>query len=397
MMTNKVLLVDDDSNVLESYKRFHRRKFNIQTAIGGETGLEKIREHGPFAVIVSDLRMPKMDGVGFLANVKQLAPDSVRMLLTGQADLKDAIAVVNEGHIFRFLTKPCNPEVFAKAVQDGIEQYRLITSEKELLNKTLKGSVKLLVDIMSILSPDTISRSIRIRRLASKVAARLDAKDLWKVDVAALLSQIGCVTVPMDILTKKCQGQSLTENENEIFSEHPQVGKDLLANIPRLEEVAEAISYQEKHFDGDGVPNDLRRGKDIPFIARILKVLLDFDELVVTGRSEEAAASELKTRKGWYDPDVLSALQAEILKADEGFVVKEVKAKDVHAGMILADDLKTKTNLLLLPRRHEISETLRICMLNFAQKGNIIEPIKILEKVKVVEGQKIPEPLQHQT
>jgi len=393
-MTNKILFVDDDSNILESYKRFHRRKFNIETAIGGEAGLARIVTHGPFAVIVSDLRMPQIDGVQFLAEAKEIAPDSVRMLLTGQADLKDAIAVVNEGHIFRFLTKPCDPEVFAKALHDGIDQYRLITSEKELLNKTLKGSVKLLVDIMSILSPDTISRSIRIRRLASKVASRLDVKELWKVDVAALLSQIGCVTIPMEILVKKCQGQALSENENEIFIEHPEVGKNLLANIPRLEDVAEAIAYQEKHFDGDGAPNDLRRGKDIPFIARILKILLDFDEIVVTGRSEEEALAELKSRNGWYDPDVLSALQAELLKADEGFVVKEVKAKDVHAGMILADDLKTKTNLLLLPRRHEISETLRICVLNFAQKDNIIEPIKILEKVKVVDGKKIPEPLE---
>jgi response regulator RpfG family c-di-GMP phosphodiesterase len=381
-MTTKILIVDDDANILQSYKRRLRRQFNIEIALGGELGLEIIRAKGPFAVIVSDLRMPGMDGIKFLAQVRKCTPESVRILLTGQADLSDAIAVVNEGHIFRFLTKPCPPEIFAKALKDGIEQYRLLITEKELLDKTLKGSIKLVIDIVSMHSPEVFTRSIRVRNIANKIASRLNLEDLWQVDVAALLSQIGCVTIPGEILKKKCQGQSLSVRENEVFTKHPKVGKDLLANIPRLGEIAEAIAYQEKRFDGGGLPKDFKKGKGIPLIARILKAALDYDEMLTAGKSDKQAIKEMRRHWFWYDPDVLAALEAETLNAKEGFVVREVRAKDVETGMILADDIRTRTNLVLVPKRYEISETFRICILNFAEKGNVAEPIKILDRVE---------------
>ena len=379
-MTRKVLLVDDEPNILASYKRNLRKTFELDTALGGEAGLEYLERRGPYAVVVSDLRMPYMDGVRFLSEVRRRSPESVRILLTGQAEVQDAVQVVNEGQIFRFLTKPCPPDVFRQAVESGFEQYRLVMAERELLNNTLKGSVKVLVDIISILSPDTISRAIRVRSYAGKVARRLGMRDLWQVDVAALLSQIGCVTVPSEIMKKKASGLPLSQKERETFLKHLEVGQALVANIPRLEAVAEAIAYQEKHYDGGGLPFDGKKGKEIPLLARILKVLLDFDDVVLTGKSESQAVEELRRRPGRYDPDVVAALHAELLRADQGYVVAEVSAEQVQVGMILADDLRTRTNLLLLPRRHEISNTVRICILNFAQSGNLVEPIRILKK-----------------
>ncbi|MCG8604769.1 response regulator [bacterium] len=377
----KVLFVDDDRNLLQGYKRQLHKLFPIETASGGNSALIMLEQNGPFAVIVSDMRMPEMDGAAFLTQARVTSPDSVRMMLTGQADMNDAIAAVNEGQLFRFLTKPCSPEVLAKAINDGIDQYKLVIAEKELLNKTLKGTIKLLVDIVSLLSPHTFSRSLRLRSLAVKIANRLHVKDPWQVDVAALLCQIGTVTVPADILEKRVSGQSLTQAEQDIYLKHLQIGKDLLANIPRLETIALAILYQEKRFDGIGPPVDQIQGRNIPLLARILKVVLDYDDSLIIGKSHEDALQILRDQECRYDPDVLAALRAEVMDADEGFVIKDIEAKDIKIGMIVAEDIRTKTNLLLVPKRHEVSQTIRICVLNFAEKGNVREPVRIIESI----------------
>ncbi len=380
----RILLVDDDPNILASYKRYHGRYFALETAQGGAEGLKCMQEKGPYAVVVSDLRMPHMDGIQFLAEARTRAPDTVRIMLTGHADLNAAIQIVNEGYIFRFLTKPCPPEAFAQALRDGLEQYRLVVAERELLNNTLKGSIKVLVDIITMLRPEAMSRAIRIRKYAVRIAARVGIKHLWQMDVAALLSQIGCVMVAPEILKKRAEARVLTAEEQQAFVKHLEIGKALLANIPRLEQVAEGIAYQEKHFDGGGLPPDTRRGKDIPFIARVLKVLLDFDDAVSVGKGDREALEVLRARRGQYDPDVLAALHAELLEADAGYIVKEISASEVTTGMVLAEDLRTRTNLLLLPRRHEISEPLRVAIQNFALNRNLVEPIRILHPVESV-------------
>lgn len=130
-MGNKILFVDDDSNILDAYRRQLKRQFHVDTARGAEEGLKAIADNGPYAVIVSDLRMPGMDGNQFLSRVKDMAPESVRMMLTGFADLKAAMDAINRGHIFRLLTKPCAKEVLAEALSEGIEQYKKNASTEE--------------------------------------------------------------------------------------------------------------------------------------------------------------------------------------------------------------------------------------------------------------------------
>src|SRR5208283_5528581 len=132
-MPAKILFVDDDPDILAGFQRQLRKTFTVETALGGEQGLKAVSEQGPFSVIVSDLRMPGMDGIRFLSCVREAAPDSVRLMLTGNADLQAAIGAVNEGHIFRFLTKPCNPQTLSNAITAGIRQYQLICAERELL------------------------------------------------------------------------------------------------------------------------------------------------------------------------------------------------------------------------------------------------------------------------
>jgi serine phosphatase RsbU (regulator of sigma subunit) len=138
-MKSKVLLVDDDAMVLAGLKRHLRNKFRIETALSGEEGLKRIEENGPYAVIVSDFSMPGMNGIEFLCQVKESDPDTVRMMLTGSADMSTAIQAVNEGSIFQFHPKPCPPDTLGKAIQSGIDAYRKTTTDQTQFKKVQRS------------------------------------------------------------------------------------------------------------------------------------------------------------------------------------------------------------------------------------------------------------------
>jgi FixJ family two-component response regulator len=135
LVSDKILFVDDEASALDGYRRILRQDFSLSTALSGEEGLVTLRSTGPYAVVISDMRMPGMNGSEFLAQARTKSPDSVRMLLTGQADLDSAIDAVNRGNIYRFLTKPCEKESLVEAILSGVAQYNAAVAEKELVRK----------------------------------------------------------------------------------------------------------------------------------------------------------------------------------------------------------------------------------------------------------------------
>ncbi len=135
MIVDKILFVDDEPAVLDGYRRMLHREFEVDTAVGGELGLTTIHENGPYSVVISDMRMPGMNGAEFLFQVRQKSPETVRMLLTGGTDLNAAIDAVNKGNIFRFLTKPCTKETLVEAIHIGLTQYQSVMTEKKLAKK----------------------------------------------------------------------------------------------------------------------------------------------------------------------------------------------------------------------------------------------------------------------
>ncbi len=187
-MADKILCVDDDPNILEGYKRQLRKEFELATAVGPEQGLRMVTEQGPFAVVVSDLQMPGMNGIEFLTQVRTHEPDTVRMLLTGNAELQATIDAINQGQIFRFLTKPCTPEALANALKAGLAQHRLITAERELLEQTLSGSIRVLSEVLALVNPEAFGRSARITRYVESIAENLHVSELWSIKTAAMLS-----------------------------------------------------------------------------------------------------------------------------------------------------------------------------------------------------------------
>jgi len=404
----KVLCVDDDAEMLAAYRVFQpsqqnpgQAAFTLDTVQAPLEALQAVTASGPYAVIISDFQMPGMNGIQFLRQAQQLAPDSVRIMLTGFADLNVAVDALNEAFIFRFLTKPCSQRLFVKTIEAGIKQYRLITAEKELLEKTLAGAVKALTEVLALVNPTAFGRASRVQRLVQQLEAELEVESTWQLEVAALLCQIGCVTVPEDILRKLHLGAKLTKEEADIVANHPQVGHDLIAHIPRLEAIAAIIAHQENRFDGSGRPPHHSVGAEIPLGARILKVALDFDSLASKHLSKVEALERLKTRTGWYDPAIIDALNSVLTKevpwemqevtlchllammdeAQTGTTRGEIRVNNVISdlrGMILAEDVLTENDSLLLSKGHELTPQLLDKLRHYSRQGLIQEPIRVL-------------------
>ena len=380
-MSEKILFIDDDTNLLAAVERNLRLKFNLVTAPGGEAGLAKMAADGPFAVVVADMQMPGMNGVQLLTEVRKRHPETVRLMLTGNADQHTAVEAVNQGHVFQFLTKPCPTEMLALALQAGLKQYRLITAERELLEKTLNGSIKVLADVLSLIDPLSFGRGEALCGYMRAYVNSLNFENSWEFEMAAMLSQIGTVTIPPALIEKSRAGQELTKVEQDILARVPKTGADLLANIPRLESVARIVLYQQKHYDGSGFPVNVVRGEDIPIGARILKVLIDLLELEAQKMPKDAALKLMQQRMGWYDPRVLDATFAcfdiylpDISAKSQG---QPVAVKDLRAGQIVLADIVAENGKTLVMARSRITPVLLVRLANLAKFSPIQEPIYI--------------------
>lgn len=377
-MTQKILFVDDDSNLLAALNRRLRKKFDMEIAIGPEQGLMVLEQVGPFAVVVADMRMPGMDGVTFLRRVRDISPDTVRIMLTGNADMQTAIDAVNEGNIFRFLTKPCPYEVMGVALNAALEQYRLVVAEHELLEKTLMGSIKVLADVLSLASPLAFNRATRIRSYVRHIVRNLQLTKGWQFEIAALLSEIGSITMPTDMLERVYAQAPLSTDEYEMFNTHPRVGSKLLANIPRLESISQMIAAQQKPLNVYPPQEKMNDdAKHIALGAQVLKVVLDFDKLVLSGVPYREALAVLRAKQDEYNTEVVIALES--LKFEEiSEVVKTIFVKDLKTGMIAHQDIEAETGLLLVPKGQEITYPVLERLRNFYRRVGVVEPFRVL-------------------
>ena len=384
-MSGRVLIVDDDSNILAAYTRQLRKQFSLFTAQGGAHALELVKHEGPFAVVVSDMQMPVMNGVELLRRFAQLTPDCVRMMLTGNADQQTAVRAVNDGHIFRFLTKPCPPEALAAAIDAGLAQYALVTAERELLEKTLAGSVKVLVDVLSLVDPEAFSRTRLLRELSGEIAGQLGHQGFWQLDMAAMLSPIGRITLPPEVTAKLRSGHRLDHDEQAMVARVPEISRDLIANIPRLQEVSEIIYYQGKGYDGSGFPEQPIAGPDIPLGARILRLASDLVAACAGQPCSRAAVRALGASAPRYDPAALAAVQALYLGDGDEQTEAEPLVEPVplpvsrlRSGDMLTSNIETQANQLILAAGAELTQALVEKLRNLHKLRHLKEPIYVM-------------------
>lgn len=381
-MSPKVLLVDDDPNILSAYTRLLHRRFVFETALGGEAALALIKSSGPYAVILSDMRMPAMDGIQFLTEVRIRTPESVRIMLTGNADQHTAIQAVNRGNIFRFLTKPCDQELLISSIETGIKQYQLVIAEKELVEGTVRGSIDLLVELLSITDPIAFQQAQRLSLLSQKVARVMEMEADWIVMVASLLAPIGTLTIPSSVMAKARRGDPITPREHETVVRLPEISSKLLDHIPRMEEVSKVILFKTKNFNGSGFPPVRVHGEEIPLGARILRVVSDYLTIMENRSNARLVLEEMRQNLVFYDPRVIKALDLALEVPDE--VVNQGVApsyrathRTVQVGEILVEGVYTKEGQLLYPPRTVVGQSHRERLKNYAELVGLREPFLV--------------------
>jgi FixJ family two-component response regulator len=373
----RVLFVDDEINLLHGFARQFRSKYDVSIAEGGPRGLDAVQNLGPFAVVVSDMKMPEMNGIQFLSRVRDVSPNTVRIMLTGDSDIETAMHAVNEGNIFRFLLKPCRKEMIELAVDAAVEQNALLTAEKELLEKTRKGSVQMLIDVLSLASPFAFSRASRLRDYVCQVVAHLNIKKAWEVEIAALLSQIGWIALPTDLVMKVHTGQTRTTEESRMFKSHPQLGGRIVSLIPRLENVSRVIENQMIPFRETGLTYETIVGDMGILGAQILKACVDLDSLLTNGFTVRLAIAKLKGMEGDYHPTILRAMEKlEIVSAETE--EKVVFVRDLTDSMVLAQDVYTRSGNLLAPKGLKANLSLRIRLENYCVHNEIEKTVYVI-------------------
>jgi len=371
-MSEKILIVDDENNVLEGYRRGLRREFAIETAGSGQQALKLMTESGPYAVVVSDMRMPEMDGIQLLTSVRAKSPDTIRVMLTGNADMATAIDAINQGSIFRFLNKPCSKEAMAKTLTEALLQYRMVTAEKQLLEQTLSGSIQVLTEVLSLVNPAAFSRAERARRYIHHIVVAMKLGNPWQYEVAAMMSQLGCVTLAPETIDAVYRGEKLLSYEQQQYDAHPDVAYDLLSKIPRLEPIAWMIEHQNRPVPdaGDSESPDIRMG------AEILRLILAYERLIHKGTSRTEAVHQLSGQNPKFSPEFFEALVTLDPNAEEGDI-RSCRIDELVPGMIIQEEVRTRDGGLLVSNGHEVTQTLIFKLKNFAARRAIGASVRI--------------------
>ena len=372
----RVLCVDDERSVLDGLSLHLRRRYTVLTAESGPRALELLKVERTVAVIVSDMRMPGMDGATFLCESRRVAPDATRLLLTGQTGTEQAVKAVNEGQIYRFLTKPCPPATLLAAVEGAVEQNRLVTSEKLLLEQTLHGSIKALTDVLALTNPVSFGRATRIKALVSELTTAFNLANSWEAEVAAMLSQLWTITLPPEAVEKLYFGQPLTFEEERMVDRAPQLAEQLLRNIPRLERVSDILAAQSRSRGARAALEHDPAAARLDLISQLLRAATDFDGLDTQGNSASAAIDTMRGRPTRYAPEVLEALAR--IRGGQGPRVgaREVFLSVLCAGMVFVDDVKSRTGTLLVARGFEVTPSFLERVRNLPP-GTVKEPLRV--------------------
>lgn len=383
----RILCVDDEPKILEGLERTLGMDHDVTTALSGAEALAIIQdEQEPFALTISDMRMPGMDGATYLAAAAELSPDTIRVLLTGYSETEAAIRAINHGRIFRFLTKPCDADALETTVQDAWRQHCLLTAEKQLLQKTLYSCIKVLTELLSMANPVAFNHGCHIAQLLLVVGESLDLKEVWEVEMAVMLLHLGYVGMTPELLQRSYAGEKLTKQEQGLITGAPGMAHSLLQGIPRIEVVLGMVAAVgvpaacPKKEAGKSPRSRVRWG------AHIIQTLERAAQLFPMSGSAEAVAKVLEKEGHYHERVVQAVARAEFpaaLQRVSGSVKRDLRpvvkrqASQLKNGMTLAQDAVSPGGVLFIRAGQEITETVSKLLRRMAERDNLIEPLHV--------------------
>lgn len=356
---DRVLCVDNEAMLLSALARVLSSRYELTMADGPERALELIQSQAPFAVIVSDFEMPGMNGAELLRRVKERSPRTVRVLLSGRANVQDVARSVNEGQIFRFLLKPLTVNMVAEVVAQAVEHHHVLVAEQNLFEETLTGCVAALLELLTISQPAAFGRALRLRRHVADLSRITQNTQLPHVESAALLSQVGCISLLPETAAKLYHKQALTPAESDAVRRLPAVTETVLAHIPRMDVVRQIIQDHSLRYDGSHNPPGRPSGSSISLGARMLRIAVDFDALIAEGCTGEAAIAAMERDSGPYDPDFLAAFRGIRTGNADFTVIHQMPLGTVREGMVFAADLIGPAGILLVARGQVVTPNLK--------------------------------------
>jgi CheY-like chemotaxis protein len=365
----RVLCVDDEPRVLEGLERNLGDQFEIVTADGGETGIAAITATPDFDVVISDMRMPNMNGAVFLGHARRLAPDAQRVLLTGEADAESARAAVNEGQIFRYLVKPCPVDELARVIEAGAATKRRTIADREMLETTVAGSVKLLGEVLALAAPACFRETPGVTSIVEHLCERLGLHETWKFRAAAMLHTIGYVALPIALIEKRRSGVALLGAEKRELASATDIGARLLSSIPRFSEVAEIVRRHRETPPAE-LTDDVTRGAAMLHVA-----LLVLEDATATRRVAQIAKS-IAPQHGEGARSLLALLHDYQAKREQESVVA-VKIAELRPGMVLEENLVSRTGNVLFASGNELTAPLLERVRQFHRSAPLAEPIKV--------------------
>lgn len=380
----RILMVDDEPNILDGYRRHFGRKYQLVTATSGSEALEVMDAEGEFPVVITDMRMPGMDGLAFLQEATKKHADSVYMMLTGNADQQTAIDAINKGSVYRFLNKPCAPEELEQAIHAGLRQYDLVRAERVLLRETLSGSVKLLLEIMTLSHPKIGHLTTVIRNDISEICKEMKMPGDWRIPLAASLSMLGCIV--------DGGAQDVSQLTDEYLERCAGSGAKLIRNIPRLKEVSIIVENQREvgllPQNLDLTNSDTR----VLVASHILRFLVDLHrETESFNGNKIAALRTLKSRNHIYDKQITEVASDVLLLTDEAqqksrmrCVHTQVEISSLEPGMEVDEDILTKTQMLLVAKGQTLT-TVMIDRLSAFGKDELAADV-VMAYVPQIEG-----------
>ena len=400
--TGHVLVVEDEEMNRELLRDLlEGQGHQVTEAENGEQGLQKVKENPP-DVILLDVMMPGMDGFEVCRRLKadpETAPIPV-LLVTALTERSDRLTGIEAG-ANDVISKPVDIEdvilrvrnaVYTmrlfREVQENYKRVRKLEMEKgELLEKTLHGAVKVLTEILSMVNPSAFGRASRLRSCVGHIATYLDLPGVWEFELAAMLSQIGCVSLPIKFLDKVYDGEPLTDSEYKLFSEHSKISSNLLRSIPRLENIADMIKAQQLPFRRQHKGNNLQAEDRIALGGLLLKASLEFDYLLAQNLPAKVLLKRLRQQIGDEVPGILDALEYFEVQMNRK-VVKPLRVNELDRSMILDEDVFATDGLLLVSRGQEVTFPVLARLRNYAQGIGVVQPFRVIVQAPASESPK---------
>lgn len=366
MSKTKVLMLDDEPNVLSAYRRSIGRVFDLNTFTEGAEAIKELSGPTRYPVVVTDMRMPTMDGLQFVLNARKVAPHSVFIMLTGNADQQTAIDAINTGQVFRFLNKPCDGEELEKCIRVCLKQYELQQAERELLRDTLSGSVNLMMEILSLSQPQIASRTQDIRTVADQLIVELGESKHVHLSLASSFALIGAIALA------PC-ADGAVEIPDDDLEQAAALGERLLEKIPRLKQVARIVGAQR--LTGK-LPEKMDAENLVDFGGRFLRFVVDWNtETIKSDGNQTDGFSKLKMKSaGMYDHRLIFAAENLVQNHAESKNTKRVvklsvEARHVRERDTLTEAIMTKEGTLVLAKDCVLSGTMVERIKAFSKSG----------------------------